>query len=139
MTTATATVSAQADRSTLLRRALQGDAIFGAISGVALLAASGPLSALLGIPAIALLVVGAILVPYAAFLWYQATRPQISLRVAWAVVFLNIDWVIMSAVLLFSNLVPLTPLGWWDVLIVAVVVAAFAEAQYFGIRRMRGA
>jgi hypothetical protein len=138
MTTATATVSAQADRSTLLRRALQGDAIFGAISGVALLAASGPLSGLLGIPAIALLVVGAILVPYAAFLWYQATRPQISIRVAWAVIFLNIDWVIMSAVLLFSSLVPLTPLGWWDVLIVAVVVAAFAEAQYFGIRRMRG-
>jgi hypothetical protein len=134
---ATATLAAQPDRMSLLRRALQTDAIVSALFAATFLAASGPLGDLLGIPAAALLALGAIFLPYAALIWYQASRPTISRRFAWAIILLNVDWVILSAALLIGGFLPLTQIGWWGVLITGDIVAALAVAQYLGLRRQR--
>lgn len=131
----TAQTMTQAGRADLLRRALQGDAIFCGITGVFFLLDSGPIAAATGIPSVALLILGGVLIPYAALLWYAATRPTISRAMAWTAVVLNALWVLDSIVLLALGLLPLTPLGWWAILGIAFVVAAFAEAQYLGIRR----
>lgn len=125
------------DRGLLLRRALQGDAIFGAVSGIVLTLMSGALAPLLGMPATMLLVIGLILLPYAAWLWFQATRPVISRRVAWAVIGLNALWVVESIALLVFGWLPLTTAGWWAVVGTALLVATFGELQFFGLRRSR--
>jgi hypothetical protein len=120
---------------TLLRRALQANAAFSAVSGAVLIAGAGPLGAASGLPAIALTIMGAILIPYGLFIAYAATRPAIDRRVAWAAIVLDALWVIDSLIILATGWAPLTPAGWWAVLILALVVAIFAEVQYLGLRR----
>jgi hypothetical protein len=125
------------DRTTLLRRALQVDAVFVTISGLAALIGAGQMGTLFGIPAGYLQPLGVVLLAFAVFLGVIATRQTINTRLAWAVVILGVIWVIDSLILLVSGLLPLTPAGWWFIVIQALIVADFAIVQYVGIRRAR--
>ncbi len=124
------------DRSLLLRRALQADAVVGAVSGAAIAVMSGSLGTILGIPSTILLVIGLILLPYGAWLWYQATRPVITHRFAWTVIGINALWVAESVVVLAMGWLPLTQAGFWFIVALAVAVAIFAEVQFLGLRRI---
>lgn len=124
-----------AAREQLLRRAIQADALLCAAVGLAFAAAAAPLGALLGIPSLYLLVLGFILLPYAAFLGYTATRERISRRAAWSIIAINALWALDSLILLATGLLPLTTAGWWFVLIQAGIVADFAIVQAIAIRR----
>lgn len=122
-------------REQLLRRAIQADAFLCAAAGLVFAAAAAPLGALLGIPSLHLLVLGFILMPYAAFLGYAATRERISRRAAWSIIAVNALWALDSLILLATGLLPLTTAGWWFVLIQAGIVADFAIVQAIAIRR----
>jgi hypothetical protein len=121
-----------------LRRVLQANMVFSGLSGLLLAVGASPLSRWLGIPAAWLLVViGIGLMGFAWQLFQTARQSPIDLRQAHAILFMDIAWVVGSALLLFTGWVSFTPAGGWAVLLVADAVAAFAILEYVGIRRVR--
>lgn len=124
-----------ADRPTLLRRALQADAIISGISVVVLIAGADALAPLLGIPAIGLRGVGMAFVLFVALVAYTATRPVIGRRGAQTVMVLNALWVVDSIILLAAGVLPLTQLGFGFMVFQAAVVGLLAGAQLLGLRQ----
>ncbi len=127
-----------ADRSAFLRRALQADAAICLISGAVLSAGAGALAGPLGIPSALLLPLGLALLPWGSFIWYVASRPEISRRAVWAIIILNALYMIDSLVVLAAGWLPLTAAGWWFWLAQGLAGGAVAELQYLGLRRARG-
>ena len=119
----------------LLRAALVGDAAASGATGLLLLTAAGPLAGLLGLPGELLRSAGLILVPYALFVLWAGTRPQLRRGLVMAIVALNAIWVIDSLALLASGWVAPTGLGTAFVIAQALIVGVFAEAQFIGLRR----
>ncbi len=121
--------------SRLLRFALLGDAVASGATGLLMAAGSGALSGLLGLPQTLLLYAGLFLLPYAAIVGYVGTRPTVSRGAVWTIVAINALWVVESIVLLASGWVAPTTLGYAFVVFQAVVVFAFAELQFMGLRK----
>ncbi|WP_046863537.1 hypothetical protein [Microvirga massiliensis] len=123
--------------SPFLRYALLGDAVASGAMGLLSLGGAGLLAAPLGLPEMLLRMTGLILVPYAAAVAWLGTRPVASASrwAVWAVIAANVMWVVDSAILLLAGWVSPTSLGTAFVILQAVVVAGFAEAQFIGIRR----
>ena len=119
----------------LTRIALKLDAVVTGANGVAYLALAGVLDGPLGMPAGFLRGVGAFLVVFAACVAFTATRPAINRQAVYAVIALNVLWVIDS--------IALVALGWYDpttggsvwTILQAGVVAGFAGLQAYAIRR----
>ena len=125
-------------RPSLLRRAMRGNAIFSAVSGLAFALFSSTLSTTLGIPwPGVLLAVGIVLIIYAADLAWVTSSELFDIRWGMVAVGLDVVWVVGSAVILLAGLLPLTTVGWWVVAIAADIVLIFAVAQAVGIRRIR--
>ena len=123
-------------KSTFLQRVLQADALFGAMSGLALTFASGPISDFLGLNRPLVLVgLGLGLMAWAVFLFMQAAQETVRPGLVWLVIEANLLWVVASGVILFTNWLPLTTAGWWAVAIVADIVAVFAILQFYGLRK----
>ena len=123
------------DSTTFLRRSLQLDGVASGLTGLLLLLAAGPVSALIGVtmPGVAR-AVGAGLVVFAAALLWNARRATIARGEAVATVLLNIAWVVGSAALIVLG--PLTPLGVVAVAAVALAVLAFTLLEILGLRRL---
>lgn len=122
----------------LLRRVLQANLVFSGLSGLLLAVGAAPLSRWLGIPAAwVLVVIGIGLLGFAWQLFQTAKQSPIDLHQANAILFMDVAWVVGSALLLFTGWVSFTTAGWWAVLLVADAVAAFAILEYVGIRRVR--
>jgi hypothetical protein len=119
----------------LLRFALLGDAAASGGTGLLMAAASAPLAPLLGLPQPLLFWAGALLLPYAAFVGWLGFRPSFHTALVWTVIAVNAIWVIDSIILLFSGWVQPTGLGIAFVIGQAIVVAAFAELQFIGLRK----
>ncbi len=133
----TAQTSPQTDNSTLLRRALLGNAVFSGVSGLGMTLAAGPLASLMGLPSpLILIVVGLGVLGYAAIVFRISTRPSISRGEAIFTVIADSSWVVVSLVLLLTGWVPFTLAGKWIVAIAADIVAVFALLQFVGLRRM---
>jgi hypothetical protein len=107
------------DRSAWLRRAIQADGAFSALSGVACIADAGWLAAQLGVPNVAMYVLGVVLLGYAVFLFAVAAREPISRRAVTAALALDGVWVLDSIVLLASGWLTLTTAGWWAIAVAA--------------------
>jgi hypothetical protein len=122
--------------SKLLRRTLQANAAFSALSGIIAIAGAKPLSLLLGVNVSSLLIgLGVALLAYAAILFSNARRENIKLQEAWLAVILDAAWVVGSMILIFAGTLSTT--GNWLVAIVADVVLLFAVLQFLGIRRLQ--
>ena len=121
--------------SPFLRRVLLADAATSGASGLLMTTASGPLADWLGVPAPLLRYAGLSLFPFAALVAYLATREAPPRRAVWAVIVLNALWAADSILLLVGGWVGPTALGYAFIIAQALVVAAFAEAQYVGLRR----
>lgn len=124
---------------TLLRWALVIDAVSCTAAGLLLLAAADVLEAYLGLPAVLLRGAGGILLPFAGLTAYLATRRRMSRFLVWAVIGGNALWAVDSVLLLLTGWVSPTALGIAFVLAQAVVVAALAEMQFTGLRRLPAA
>lgn len=126
-----------AQRSSFVRRILVADAIISGTSGVIMLAGSGLLETLLGVPSALLRYAGASLLPFAIVVTWLARRDDLSTGGVWAVIIANALWALDSLVLLVTGWVAPTALGYTFIVFQAAVVALFAELQYVGLRRNR--
>lgn len=123
---------------TMLRRFLALDAVVTTVNGVAYLAASGPLSRLLGVDAGLLLALGVFLTLYGlgvAALGAQRSPGTLPVRL---VVEANAAWAVVSLVALVFWLTPTTVGAVW-VPMQAVTVGGFALLQHLALRAVRTA
>jgi hypothetical protein len=121
--------------SPFLRRSLILDAAVSGATGALMLVGAGLLEGLLGLPAALTRGAGLVLVPYVAFVGYLATRDTVAPAAVWTVIVANALWAAASFALLLSGWIAPTALGYAFVIAQAVVVAAFGELQYVGLRR----
>lgn len=130
------TTNANVSAEHLLRGVLQANMIFSGLSGLLLAVDAAPLSRWLGVPASWILVViGIGLIGFAGLLYLIARQRPLDLRQANVIFWLDVAWVVGSALLLVTGWAPLTTAGWWTVLLVADAVALFAILEFVGIRR----
>jgi glucose uptake protein GlcU len=121
--------------SPFLRRALLADALISGATGLLMLIGANVLASLLGLPEALLRYAGLVLLPYAALVAYVATREQLRRWAVWAVIVANAIWAVDSIILLLSGWLTPNALGYAFITFQALIVAAFAEIQYFGLRR----
>lgn len=122
----------------LLRRALRANAGFSGISGLISLLAANALTELTSIPdTLVFLVLGVMLLIYAADLFWITSREKINIAFGITAVVLDVIWVIGSVVLLLGNFLPLTTAGKWSILILAEVVSIFALVQGYALWKIR--
>jgi len=121
--------------STLLRRALLADATLSAITGIALVLATGPLGALLELPAVGLRAAGVIFIPFAVLAGWLGTRERVRRTLVFVVIVLNALWALDSLLLLLMGWVDTTRLGEYFVIGQAVIVGVLAEMEFLGLRR----
>jgi hypothetical protein len=136
MMTNTSTLSPLATTSGFLRTVLVADALVSGATGLLMLAGAALLEPLLQIPATLLRGAGLALLPYAAFVAMLARRDALPRAGVWAVIACNVLWAIDCVALLVTGWIDPTALGVVFVLVQAVVVAAFAELQVVGLRRI---
>lgn len=118
-----------------LRRVLLLDVVLTGATGLMLVAGASMLAPLLALPEPLLRGAGALLIPFVAFVWWLSRRPAIRRAAVWAVIAINLLWVIESMWLLVAGHVLPNALGVAFVLFQAVVVALLAGLQVLGVSR----
>lgn len=121
--------------SPLLRFALTLDAVATGITGAALLPFADELAQLLHLPAALLAGAAAFMLVYAALLGWLRGRATLPRWAVWTIIVGNALWALDCALLAFAGGLAPSTLGIAFLLTQAVVVAGFAELQYFGLRR----
>ncbi|MCI0396545.1 MAG: hypothetical protein L0332_15185 [Chloroflexi bacterium] len=124
-------------QSSLLSNVLRSDGAFSLVSGVACLAAAGPIAGLIGLAAPAVLAgLGVVLLGYAAMLFFYAGREPENQAVARLAVFLNVAWVLGSYAGLLFGWFPVNTAGKWAIALAAEAVFLFAALEFFALRRV---
>lgn len=117
----------------LLRRALLGNAVFSASSGVVLIVLAAPLADTLEVPSMLLFALGAGLLPFAAAVgWVAGNRAPTAVR---AVIGADLAWVIAAIGLVAvvgDSMATTTVVA---LSLVTLAVADFAALQWLGLRR----
>jgi hypothetical protein len=121
--------------ATFLRWVLWIDAATCVATGAMLMIGATGLEQSLGLQAALLRYSGFSLLPFAAFLVFLATRENFSRSAVWFVILLNVLWTIDSFLLLFTNWVTPTELGYLAVAAQALGVAFIAGLEYAGLRK----
>jgi hypothetical protein len=132
VTTPTTQAANQTSKTSLLERAIQVDIGFILVISLAFIAFSAPLAALSGIPANVALILGVACLGYAGFLWWGMKNMPMR-QLGWINVALGFVWVAASIVLLFSGWLPLTTLGFWLVVFLAVDVDLISSVQAYAL------
>ena len=126
------------DPQRFLRASLRGNAAFSTISGLLFALASASVAALLGeVPASLVLGTGLQLLLFAAALAWLASRPLISLPLAWLVIAADLLWVLGTAAAVAAGV--FSAEGNAAAIGVANVVLLFAVLQTIGVRKARSA
>jgi hypothetical protein len=120
--------------SNFLRNALLADATLGLISGFLLTFGANFLQNSLGLPYSLLFYSGLSFFPFAALLFYAATRKTISKTIIWIIIGINFLWGIDSFLLLISGYIAPTNLGIIFVIAQAIGVLAFGILEFIGLR-----
>lgn len=122
----------------LLRTALRSNMLFSLITGaIATIAPRSVGDVIGGIPSMLIMVTGILLIAYAAILFWTTSQPEISPKWAWFAIVNDVAWVFGSIILLLVFGSIFTAAGKWIVAIIADIIAAFAIAQYIGLRRIK--
>jgi hypothetical protein len=121
--------------STFLRRVLSIDALSSGAMSIALLAFAGPLADLLQLPVELISEAGMVLVPFALFVGYLASRAQVARAAVWALIAMNVVWVVDSVLLLLTGWVEPNVLGYLFVGGQAAFVAVLVDLEYVGLRK----
>lgn len=119
-------------RAQLLRLALMADALVSGVNGVAYLVLAGPLADLFAVPASFVRAIGGLLVVFGIAVWIVARQPR-----PWAagVIAANVPWVLASLCLVLFDLHEPSTVGLVWTVLQAIVVAAFAALQAYGLLR----
>lgn len=118
-----------------LRQIVLADGGLSGVMAALLIAASNPLSGLLGLPAALLFWAGVSLLPWTAALLLLGRREPVSQGGVETVIAVNALWVLGSIVVLAGGFFEPTALGYAFVIAQGVVVALLAEVQFMGLRR----
>jgi len=121
--------------SSLLRRVLIVDALTSGACGVAMFALADVFASLLQLPVELVREAGMILLPFAAFVGFVASRQAPARIAVWAIIALNIVWVVDSVMLLFTGWVAPNVLGYVFVIAQAAMVLVLADLEYMGLKR----
>jgi len=121
--------------SSLLRRVLIVDALTSGACGVAMFALADVFASLLQLPVELVREAGMILLPFAAFVGFVASRQAPARIAVWAIIALNIVWVVDSVLLLFTGWVAPNVLGYVFVIAQAAMVLVLADLEYMGLKR----
>jgi hypothetical protein len=126
------------EKNGLLRRSLQVDAVVALALGLVFILAAEWLSTFTGINATtALMIAGVVSLLYGAWIYYGLRRDSIAQSLAITVIALNVAWVLGSALLVFTDWLPLTVEGKWTIVAAADVALLLAAAEIIGLRRAR--
>lgn len=124
----------------LLRMSLRANALFSAISGLALATGSYAIGPRIGVePSWIVLAVGLGLLPFALDLFINSRRERIDLGKVKQAIAGDVLWVTGSIVVLTVDPTGLSTAGFVTIAAVAVVVAEFAFLQWVGLRRAEAA
>lgn len=121
--------------SSLLRRVLVVDAVSSGAMGLAMIAFAELLANLLQLPVELVSEAGIVLLPFAAFVGFVASRREPARIAVWVIIAMNVVWVVDSIVLLFTGWVAPSALGYAFVIAQAAVVLALADFEYMGLKR----
>lgn len=131
----------------LIRTALRANALFSVGSGLLFLLGAPAVAEFLGIATydvfgflagpIFIFMLGMAILGFGGMLLYMTTRPILDLTQARGVFMMDVAWVVVSGLILITGALPLTTAGSWGVLVITDIVAVFAIAEYFGLRRVR--
>jgi hypothetical protein len=121
--------------SSLLRRVLIVDALSCGAMGIAMFALADLFAGLLQLPVELIREAGIILLPFAAFVGFVASRREPVRIAVWAIIALNVVWVVDSIVLLLTGWVAPNALGYIFVIAQAAVVLVLADFEYMGLKR----
>ena len=124
-------------KGSLLKRALLANAAFSAVSGFLIVLLDGRLSALLGIVELQLWPIGVMLLGFAAYLVWFATRPTVNSGGAMSIILSDLAWVAGTVILLLGWNDLFSTAGVWLLGGIGVVVFLLAELQWLGLRRLR--
>ncbi len=113
-----------------LSNLLNLDALACSIMGVALIAASGPISAWTGLPVPLLFWAGILLLPIATFMAVAARLAPVPNWAANIVILGNCAWVIASLALPLAGVISPNPLGWVLLGAQAGLVTLLALAEF---------
>ena len=131
------TVSTRTQSSHLLRKALQGNAVFSMTSGSTAVLTATTLAEFIGLEATGILrFIGLNLILFATALYWLSRPSTINRRMALTAVILDALWVLGSLLLLVTGILPITSGGQWLIGIIALLVGSFAVLQYLGVRQM---
>ena len=121
--------------SSLLRRILIVDAVVSGATGVAMFALADLFASLLQLPMELVREAGIILLPFAAFVGFVASRREPARIAVWTIIALNVVWVVDSIALLFTGWVAPNALGYVFVIAQAAMVLVLADFEYMGLKR----
>lgn len=121
--------------SPLLRRALLADASVSAVAGVVMTAGAATLADLLQLPYSLLMAAGLVLFPWAAALFWMARKPELPSAAVWAVIAINVAWIVESAWVVLGGTFAPNALGQAFVVLQALGVAVLAEWEFMGLKR----
>ena len=121
--------------SSPLRRVLVVDAVTSGAMGVAMIAFAELFASLLQLPVELVSEAGIVLLPFAAFVGFVASRPEPTRIAVWIIIALNAVWVVDSIMLLFSGWVAPNGLGYAVVIAQAAAVLVLADLEYMGLKR----
>ena len=129
----------QHSKSTFLRRALQGNALFSLLTGLAFTFAAGPIAGFIGpdIPSVIVLIVGLGLLPFGYMVYRVAGQVDSAPQQARTITIMDISWVIGSFLLLWLGWSLFSVAGRWFIGLQAEAVATFALLQIIGLRRLK--
>lgn len=122
----------QADEK-LLRYTIIANGIFSALSGLALILFEGLITDLFGIE-YTFAMTGVSPLVFAAFVFFTVLRNQIKRKLVWAIIWMDVAWVVGSIIVVILPL-SISTVGIWMIAIVALFVADFAFFQYKGLRK----
>jgi len=121
--------------SSLLRRVLIVDAVSSGAMGIAMIAFAELLANLLQLPVELISEAGIVLLPFAAFVGFVASRSEPARLAVWAIIAINIVWVVDSIVLLFTGWVAPNAFGYTVVIAQAAAVLVLADLEFMGLKR----
>ena len=121
--------------SSFLRRVLVVDAVFSGSSGIMMIAFAGLIAAVTQLPVELISEAGMLLVPFAAFVGFVASRGAPARLAVWAIIAINIVWAVDSVVLLFTGWVAPNAVGCAVVVAQAAGVLLLADLEYMGLKR----
>jgi hypothetical protein len=104
-------------------------------TGIAMFALADLFASLLQLPIELVREAGIILLPFAAFVGFVASRREPARIAVWTIIALNVVWVVDSIALLFTGWVAPNALGYVFVIAQAAMVLVLADFEYMGLKR----